>query len=188
MRADGMIKWLTLASGLMLTGCDPGANLPTLPGYSAGQYQLGPGDQVRLIVFGAEQLSGQFRVDDHGTLALPLLGNVEARGLSPAQLASRLARALDRGQYVRNPSVSVEIVSYRPIYVLGEVARPGQYPYQPGMTMLTAVAVAGGFTYRAIEDEAADIRTIDGVAREGRIEPSTLLAPGDVVKVFERHF
>lgn len=188
MHPSRCVRMSWIVACLAVAACDPGADLPPLQPYRAGLYRLGPGDQVRVIVFGAEQLSGQFRVDDQGNVALPLLGNVVAKGRSPDELASDLGTALERGKYVRKPSVSVEVIAYRPIYVLGEVNKPGQYPYQPGMTMLTGVAVAGGFTYRALEDRAADVRTVDGHAQEGRIAPSTLLAPGDVVKIFERHF
>jgi polysaccharide export outer membrane protein len=89
---------------------------------------------------------------------------------------------------MRDPSVAVQVLAYRPIFVLGEVSKPGQYPYQPGMTMLTAVAAAGGFTYRAVEDYAADIRTQDGKVTEGNVTPEAFLAPGDVIKVYMRRF
>ena len=93
-----------------------------------------------------------------------------------------------RGNLVRNPSVAVEIIAYRPIYVLGEVNKPGQYPYQPGMTVVTAVAVAGGFTYRAVQSYASVVRTSDGAAMEGRATRQDFVRPGDVITVFERRF
>lgn len=173
---------------LATAACDPGAHLAPLPDYAAGAYRLGGGDQIRVITFGDEQLSGTFRVDDQGQVAIPLVGNVTASGQTPAGLAAALDDLLKSRKLLRDPSVSVEVLAYRPIFVLGEVTRPGQYPFSPGMTMLTAVAVAGGFTYRAVEDHASDVRTTGGAAVEGRITPSTFLAPGDVVKVYERHF
>jgi polysaccharide export outer membrane protein len=178
----------TICLGAPLAACTPGADLQPLPPYTETGYRLGSGDEVRIITFGADQLSGRFRVDDKGDIAMPLAGNVHAAGLTPDEFASRLAARLQSGRFVRDPSVSAEVLSYRPVYVLGEVNKPGQYPFQPGMTMLTAVAVAGGFTYRAVEDYAADIRTIDGQAVTGRIGPSSFLAPGDVIKIYERHF
>jgi polysaccharide export outer membrane protein len=171
-----------------LAACTPGADLQPMPPYEESGYRLGGGDQVRVITFGVDQLSGQFRVDDTGHIAMPLVGNVSASGLTPSELAASLKKKLGAGGFVRNPSVSVEVLAYRPIFVLGEVAKPGQYPFQPGMTMLTAVAVAGGFTYRAVEDYASDIRTVNGQATQGKIMPSSFLAPGDVVKIYERHF
>ena len=89
---------------------------------------------------------------------------------------------------LRKPSVSVEVATYRPIYVLGEVNKPGQYPYQPGMTVVSAAAVAGGFTYRAVEDYASVLRTTDGDSTEGKASRQALVQPGDVITVFERRF
>ena len=179
-----------LGAALALAACAPGAGLKPLSDYSNRSYQLGGGDQVRIITYGEDQLTGEFRVDDQGNVALPLIGAVAVAGLSPEQMASRIADELRRRKLLHDPSVSVEVLAYRPIFVLGEVAHPGQYPYQPGMTMLTAVAVAGGFTYRAVQDYAADVRTADPRATpvEGRITPLSLVAPGDVVNVLERRF
>ena len=174
--------------GASLAACTEGADLPQLPDYSPGGYRLGGGDQIRIITFGSDQLSGQFHVDDQGNVAVPLVGNVKASGMTASQFATKLQTELDAQKFLRDPKVSVEVLTYRPIFVLGEVNKPGQYPYSPGMTMLTAVAVAGGFTYRAVESYASDVRTSGGPATTGKIGPQTFLAPGDVVKVYERHF
>lgn len=172
----------------LAAGCDPGRDLLPLSEYRSQGYRLGPGDQLRIITFGEQGLTGEFRVDDQGQIAMPLLGSVGAAGRTPKELESEVAAALTRGDFLKNPHITVEVIAYRPIFVLGEVSKPGQYPYQPGMTFLTAVAVAGGFTYRAVQDYASIIRTTDGAAREGRLAQSSFLAPGDVVKVFERRF
>jgi polysaccharide export outer membrane protein len=119
---------------------------------------------------------------------MPLVGNVSAAGLTPSAFAAKLSRDLKSENYLKNPSVSVEVLAYRPIFVLGEVNKPGQYPFSPGMTMLTAVAVAGGFTYRAVETYASDVRTQNGRVITGKITPESFLAPGDVIKIYERHF
>src|SRR5215475_1323188 len=164
---------------LMLTGCGgPGSGLPMLPEVSQGSYALGPGDQVRIITFGEDNLTGEFRVNDTGNIALPLTGAVHAAGLSSDELESAVGAALRRAKLVRNPSVAVEVIAYRPIYVLGEVNKPGQYPYQPGMTVVTAVAVAGGFTYRAVEGYAAIVRSVEGKAVEGRADRQAFVQPG----------
>ena len=173
---------------LLLGGCSPGRGLTSLPDYHAAGYTLGSGDQVRIITFGEDQLTGEFRVDDQGRISLPLLGSVTAAGLVPQELESKIGGGLKSRNLLRNPSVSVEVLAYRPVFVLGEVAKPGQYPYQPGMTMLTTVAVAGGFTYRGVQDYADVVRTNKGTAQEGLITPSSFIAPGDVIKVFERRF
>jgi polysaccharide export outer membrane protein len=172
-----------------LAGCaGPGADLPPIPPPDATAYILGPGDQVRIITFGEEQLTGEFRVDASGNIALPLIGDVRAAGLTSRQLEAALVGALESAKLFKDPSVSVEVVTYRPFFVLGEVSRPGQYPYQPGMSVVTAVAVAGGFTYRAIESRFSIVRDVNGHPVEGRAGRQTPVEPGDVITVFERVF
>jgi polysaccharide biosynthesis/export protein len=183
------LRCLCVLGLLALIGCGgPGSDLPPLPSAGAAAYSLGPGDQVRIITFGEENLTGEFRVNDSGNIALPLVGAVHASGLTSGELEAAVADALRRGNLVHHPSVAVEVIAYRPIYVLGEVNKPGQYSYEPGMTVVTAVAVAGGFTYRAIEDYAAIVRTDEGKAVEGRASRQAFVRPGDVVTVFERRF
>jgi polysaccharide biosynthesis/export protein len=174
--------------GLGVAACAPGHGLPELPLTAPGAYRLGPGDVVRLITFGEDSLTGEFRVSDSGTIALPLIGSVRASGLSPDALGTRVSEALLHANLLRSPSVSAEVITYRPIFVLGEVSKPGQYPYQPGMTVVTAAAVAGGFTYRAIQSYASVVRTQDGGAVEGTASRQTFIQPGDVITVFERRF
>jgi polysaccharide export outer membrane protein len=111
-----------------------------------------------------------------------------ASGKTPDGLADEIRQALVKKDLYNAPSVSVEVTTYRPIFVLGEVSKPGQYPYQPGMTMVTAAAVAGGFTYRAIDSYASVVRTRDGEAIEGKATRQTLIEPGDVITIFERRF
>ena len=177
------------ACGVLLSsGCAPGRDLPDLPAYQARGYGLGAGDQIRIITFGEDELTGEFRVDDQGDIAVPLLGNVRASGLTPTQLGTRVSEMLKQKNLLRNPSVAVEVLAYRPVFVLGEVAKPGQYPYQPGMTVLTTVAIAGGYTYRAFDDYVGMVRTTGNMPVTGKAPPSALVAPGDVINVYERHF
>lgn len=186
---QGLLRSILGVCLLLLAACGgPGSGLPPLAASDPAAYALGPGDQVRIITFGEETLTGEFRVNDSGNIALPLLGTVRAAGLTSTELETAVASALRRGNLVRNPSVAVEIIAYRPIYVLGEVNKPGQYAYQPGMTVVTAVAVAGGFTYRAVEGYAAIVRSVDGKAVEGKASRQAFVQPGDVVTVFERRF
>ena len=142
---------------LALAGCMPGSDLAALPPPDAG-YHLGAGDQVRVITYDETQLSNTFTVGGDGKVAFPLVGAVQAAGLTPNQFAGAISSTLKESKLVNQPSVSVEVAIYRPISVLGEVSHPGQYPYQPGMTMLDAVALAGGFTYRAVTGYASDWR------------------------------
>jgi len=174
---------------LLLAGCGgPGAQLPPIPPAPTDAYHLGPGDQIRVITLGEDRLTGEFRVNDSGAISLPLLGTVQVAGLTTAELEHVLGEALIRAQLIREPSVSVEVSVYRPIFVLGEVNHPGEYPYQPGMTVVSAVAVAGGYTYRAVEDRASIVRSTDGKAVEWRAERQTFVRPGDVITVYERRF
>lgn len=184
---------LSLA-GIGLAGCGrPGTELPPLANAPEQAYRLGSGDQIRVLVFGEDQLSGEYRVNDTGRIALPLLGSVLAAGSSTTELESKIADGLKKSGILRDPSIAVEVIAYRPIFVLGEVNKPGQFPYQPGMTVVTAVAVAGGFTYRAIDDYAAVVRifnpgTAQARAEEGRATRQSFVQPGDVITIFERRF
>lgn len=171
-----------------LSACAPGRGLPPLPSADTREYRLGAGDAVRIITFGEDSLTGEFRVGDSGMIALPLVGPVRAAGANPAELEARVSAALKRSNLLRNPSVAVEVIAYRPIYVLGEVNRPGQYPYQPGMTVVTAAAVAGGFTYRAIDSYASVVRNTGGESMEGKATRHASILPGDVITIFERRF
>ena len=171
----------------LLCACGPGHGLPSVPPTDAA-YRLGPGDTVRLLTYGEDALSGDFRVSAAGTIAVPLLGGVRAAGLTPAELGQSVADLLVRAKLLQNPSVAAEVTAYRPIFVLGEVNKPGEYPYQPGMTVVTAAAVAGGFTYRAVQGYVSVVRTVNGHAVEGKATRQTFLQPGDVVTVYERWF
>ena len=187
-RVSPVLMIASLALLPMLSACAPGSSLPPIADYKTQGYRLGAGDQVRLITFGEDQLTGDFRVDDRGDIALPLVGAVKAAGLTPEQLGSSVSEELRRRKLLQDPSVAVEVVAYRPIFILGEVAKPGEYPYQPGMTMLTTVAVAGGFTYRAVQDYASVVRTTENRAVDGKVTPLSFIAPGDVINVYERRF
>jgi polysaccharide export outer membrane protein len=166
----------------------PGAALPALPDPRSGVYRLGPGDQLTLRIYNQPQLSGVFSIDDSGMIDLPLLGLVQAEGQSTDELAAAVARGLQAQNLILHPSVAVEVSTYRPFYILGEVNTPGQYPFRPNMTMLTAVSIAGGFTYRAEEDYAGVTRDIGNGPVQYRAPLSALAQPGDVVTVFERRF
>ena len=182
------INAATLGVVALLCGCAPGANLPVIANYQSNGYRLGGGDQIRVITFGEDQLTGDFRVDDEGNVALPLVGVIKAAGETPSQVATEIGNSLRNKHLITDPSVAVEVASYRPVFVLGEVNKPGVYPYQPGMTMLTTIAVAGGFTYRGVRSYAGVVRTVNGKAVEGKIDPSSFIAPGDVINVYERNF
>jgi protein involved in polysaccharide export with SLBB domain len=151
-------------------------------------YRLGPNDRVRIIVFGQPTLTGEFTVDGNGVLSYPLIGNIPAGGMTTAELQQTITKKLEP-DYLVNPSVSAEVVTRRPFYVIGEVQKPGNYPYVTDMTVLNAVAMAGGFTYRARKNEYY-IKRVDKNGRMIRVMASsgTVLQPGDTLEVRERYF
>lgn len=153
----------------------------------ANSYTLGPGDRLRLTVFGHEDLSGEFDVDGTGTIAPPLVGNIRAQGLTVRQVEKTIGDRLSP-DYLRNPSVSVEVMTYRPFYIFGEVNTPGSYPYVNGMTVLNAVAMAGGYTYRARQGSARLTRATDTSKTPETVDRDTPVLPGDVIEVPERYF
>jgi polysaccharide export outer membrane protein len=154
--------------------------------YDAG-YRLDAGDKLRVVVYGQEGLTNTYTIDAAGMITVPLIGAVAARGRSPASLASEIAAKLRNG-FIREPSVAVEIESYRPFFILGEVQAPGQYPYVPNMTVESAVAIAGGFSPRARRDLVTVTHT-DGAGTARYVVPlGTALGPGDTVQVNERWF
>jgi len=187
-RGAARLPAIGLAACLALSACAPGADLPPLPTTTATAYTLGPGEEVRVTIFGQTQLTGLFTVSDRGTISVPLLGDVPAEGQTTGQLSQTIATALRQRKLLNDPSVAVEITKYRPVFILGEVEKPGQYPFEPGMTALTLVAVAGGFTYRAQTGYVSVLRKVDGQVTEGRAPRGEEIEPGDVVTVFERYF
>lgn len=161
---------------------------PLLPeSGSDGVYRLDSGDQLRIIVFGQEELTGSYVVDGAGAISVPLIPPVDVRGLTTVQLEQKIGEYLKKGVVI-SPSVSVQIEILRPFFILGEVRRPGQYPYVHEMTVLTAVAIAGGFTPRADENGISITRSSGDTAIEARVERHTRVQPGDVVFVHERFF
>ena len=150
-------------------------------------YHLDAGDRLRVVVYGQEGLTNTYAIDAGGSITLPLIGAVPARGRTTAGLAAEISVRLRRG-FIREPSVAVEIESYRPFFILGEVAAPGQYPYVPNMTVESAVAIAGGFSPRARRD-CVTLTHTDASGPARFVVPSgTPLSPGDTVLVGERWF
>ncbi|MEM1399727.1 MAG: polysaccharide biosynthesis/export family protein [Pseudomonadota bacterium] len=191
-----MKRWnsaiLAGVTALALTACvatDPLAPPPEIPPLDIGQlsnegpYRLGADDEIRLLVFGQPDLSANYKLDDTGQISVPLIGAVDARGLSARELEGRLAQRLSEG-FLVNPSVNVEVVSYRPIYILGEVGNSGRFDFQNNMNVVSAVAIAGGYTEDAVTSVYKVTRTVDGVAVTGRASQTTVVEPGDVIEVF----
>jgi len=152
-------------------------------------YTLDSGDKLRVVVFGQDGLTNSYTVAAGGQITMPLIGVVPARGTTPEALARAVGDRLRRG-YIREPHVAIEVESYRPFFVLGEVTFPGQYPYVPNMTVETAVAIAGGFTPRAYRwDVHIDRPAGAGGGRSrGSVPLLTRVRPGDTVIIKERWF
>ena len=158
----------------------------SLPADATLDYRLGAGDKLRLIVFGEADLSGEFDVTGGGRVSLPLIGQIDAEGLTLSQFEAAVIAKLQDG-YLNNPRVSAEVLNYRPFYIYGEVESPGQYPYTSSMTILNAVAVAGGYTYRANQDRVFITRG-EGAEVAYPASQAVKVLPGDVVRIPERFF
>jgi polysaccharide export outer membrane protein len=165
----------------------PVAYLEPVPVRYDAAYHLDAGDRLRVVVYGQEGLTNTYAIDAGGSITMPLIGSVPARGRTPAGLAAEITAKLRKG-YIREPSVAVEIEAYRPFFILGEVAAPGQYPYVPNMTVESAVAIAGGFSPRAKRDGVTLTHTGASGAVRAVVPLGTAISPGDTVLVGERWF
>jgi polysaccharide export outer membrane protein len=150
-------------------------------------YRLDAGDRLRIVVYGQEGLTNSYAIDAGGSITMPLIGAVHARGLTPAALAGSITGRLRNG-FIREPSVAIEIEAYRPFFILGEVAAPGQYPYVPNMSVESAVAIAGGFSARARRDEVMLSHNTDQGVFRAAVPLGTPISPGDTIQIGERWF
>jgi len=175
-----------LAIVVCLGGCSsPGGDLAELPQTAdTSSYRFGPGDRLEIRVLGAEELNGQYIVQDDGTIRILMVGIVPAANLTPEELEKRIAERLRAGKLISNPQVSASVAVYRPFYILGEVARPGGYPYASGMRVLSAVAAAQGYTYRANQDYVIVTRS----GANNRADILSSIRPDDIIRVPERYF
>jgi len=148
---------------------------------------LQPGEKIKVTVFGEDRLSGEYEIDPGGYVSLPLAGTVKAAGLSKQQLEAALT-AKFRGEYLRDPKVTVEVSSFRPFYILGEVSKPGEYPYKGGLNVVSAIALAGGATYRASRSSVLIQHAGDPGFKEYQQSPTIPVLPGDLIRIPERYF
>lgn len=172
------------ATAPAIAGATTGATTPVAP---LVDYKLGVADKVRIIVFNEDTLSGEFTVSDSGVLSLPLIGDVKAIGRTPREVIKDIETKLADG-YLRQPRVSMDVLTYRPFYILGEVSKPGEYPYSNGLSALNAVARAEGFTYRANKKKIFIKRFGETAEREYKLDSGVTIYPGDTVRVGERYF
>ena len=162
---------------------DPQATLTP----SGDDYQLGSADKVRIIVFDEPTLSGEFTVNANGALSLPLIGDVPVRGLTPTQVSAKIRDAL-KGGYLLEPKVSIDVLTFRPFYILGEVNKPGEYPYSSGLTVDAAVAMAEGYTYRAQKKRLLIRHAGEEQAQKMVLTPDLRVRPGDIIRIQERYW
>jgi polysaccharide export outer membrane protein len=179
------IAWAAaLIAIIPLAGCSPGHDLPELTAQPDVSYHLGPGDSLGIRVLGADELNGQYTVQDDGTIRMLLIGSVPAAGLTMDQVQAEIEQKLKAGRYLTQPHASIVVLSHRSYYILGEISGPGGYPYVSGMNVLSAVAAAHGYTYRANQDFVIIRR--DG--EERRADILTRIQPDDIIRVPERYF
>ena len=161
--------------------------LPPPPSDSFSNYELAPGDRIKVEVFNHADLSGEYTLDDQGRFSMPLIGMVDANGLNPLKLEDLLVSML-KPDYLVNPRVFIQVMNSRLYYLIGEVANKGAFPYKSGMTYLTAIANAGGYTYRAKQDFVYVIRGDDPEQHELKLSVEEKVQPGDIIRVAERLF
>lgn len=189
MPVGGCVNYREFADfqGLAIPGLQAARTDPFLQLTNLDEYRLDSGDHLRVTVFGQTDLTGEYTVDGSGTIALPLIMPMPAKGMTTDELAHSLEGALGQ-RLLRNPSVSIEVTQYRPFFILGEVNQPGQYAYVNGMTVRTAAAIAGGFTYRASGSSVKITRRTNQGVFEGTATSEANIMPGDTIVVGERLF
>jgi len=183
-----------LALGLLLAGCAAGDHGPAsesdvkaLALAATSSPRLQPGEKIRVTVYGEASLSGDYQIDPSGFVSLPLAGTVRAAGLTQNELEQELSKKF-RSEYLRNPKVTVSITEFKPFYIIGEVEKPGAYPYTSGLNVLSAIAIAGGTTYRASKTTILIQHPGETGLREYPATAATPILSGDIIKVPQRYF
>jgi protein involved in polysaccharide export with SLBB domain len=184
-------SFLALLACVALTGCvsnapDPGPEMSAAQ--IANHYKLGAGDRVRLTVYNQPNLSNDYAVDGSGFVAIPLIGPVKAGEQTARDLEQAITKALISRGFLKNPSVAIQIIEFRPYYILGEVASPGSYPYTANLTVRKAVAAAKGYTYRANTKRVYIQRAGENIETLYELTPGTAVLPGDTIRIPERLF
>jgi len=187
--------WFLLLLSLAASGCGDSGNLgpvseaeqQAVVAAATAPPRLQPGEKIRVTVYGETSLSGEYQIDPSGFVSLPLAGTVKAAGLTQIELEQELSKQFGSG-YLKSPKVTVGIVEFRPFYILGEVEKPGAYPYTGGLNALSAIAIAGGATYRASRERILIQHPSDSGLREYTLTSSIPILPGDIIQVPRRYF
>lgn len=184
------LRNLVVAAVLALSAAcsSPLAQLQPIPASPGGPYRLGPGDEIRVTVLGFDALTNTYSVSDSGTISIPMMEPIVALDSTPAEVGATIAKQLEARELAVNPSVSVQVQKYRPFFVLGEVQNPGQFPYVPGMSVLSAISIAGGYTFRAEKKMVAITRRVEGKTIQAKADQQALVMPGDTIYVYEDWF
>jgi polysaccharide export outer membrane protein len=197
MKIKELLMATLVGAFVMLAGCDstqvlgPGVvdNLAAPgPGGATGAIRLQAGDKIKVTVYGEDKLTGEYEIDPGGSVSLPLAGTVQAAGLTKSELEQLLSKKFSSANYLKNPKVTVDIATFRPFYVLGEVEKPGEYPYKGGLNVVSAIAVAGGNTYRASRSNVLIQRVGEAGFHEYPMSSTVPVYPGDLIRVPERYF
>jgi protein involved in polysaccharide export with SLBB domain len=186
---------LLLALGLTLVGCGGGGNLgpvteaeqKAIVDASMASPRLQAGEKIRVTVYGEASLSGDFQIDPSGFISLPLAGTIKAAGLTQGELEQALAKKF-RNEYLKNPKVTVTIAEFKPFYIIGEIEKPGAYAYTSGLNVLSAIAIAGGTTYRASKSSIMIQHPGESGLREYPLNASVPILPGDIIRIPQRYF
>jgi protein involved in polysaccharide export with SLBB domain len=191
-----LLGWTSFAHAQVAPAA-PGAvvGAPVAPGAVVGApdaaaiagYRFGTADKVRVTVFNEPTLSGEFTVSSSGMLSLPLIGDLAVQGKSTGEVIKMITTALSDG-YLRDPRVSIDVLTYRPFFILGEVMKAGEYPYSNGLTVMNAVATASGFSYRANKKKVFIKRAGETVEKRYDLTPDLQVQPGDTIRIAERYF
>ncbi len=182
-------QWLVLPiAALSLPCCGGGGSLSALPSSPTQEYRLDTGDEVRIFVYGIDAINNNYVVNNQGQISLPLVERISAAGKTIPQLESAITNVLLQKKILVSPNVNVQPVKLRPFFILGEVRNPGQYSFIPGMSVLSAISSAGGFTYRANQDKMVLRRKVNGRTIRGHAYDSTAIQPGDTIEVLEKWF
>jgi len=180
---------------LILVGCGTPAergvatqaDLDALVASATAPHRFQGGEKIKITVYNEPSLSGDYDIDPNGMVSLPLAGTIKAVGLTQAQFEKELAQKF-KSEYLRNPKVTVTILQFRPIYIVGEVEKQGEYPFKPGLNVLTAMAAAGGATYRASREHVMIQHFGESGMKQYPQQAATMILPGDLIKVPERYF
>jgi len=180
-----IVSTIAVLAAAALSACQPDMAQPVSVS-QAEPYTLDTGDQLHITVFGQDEMAGDYVVDGSGNISLPLIAQVAARGHTSEQLEQQIGQQLVDSGYLKEPSVNVQILTHRPFFILGQVSQPGQFVYMENMTVLAAVAMAGGFTARADADGFTITRKVGTQIVEEKAQRNTVVRPGDVIYVRER--